>query len=353
MGEIHECSAPNQWHYVPTKVNPADHGTRSLTVKELADTSQWWNGPEFLKRSEEEWPECKFDAPKSAESLELKRGKEVSAKDTCSYETTRGGEKNPGGDNAREEGVWRLNPSRYSKWYRVKQKGELKLGLSLVRVRAWVHRFTANCRRPADQRLKGELTPLELQDAEEAIIKEVQTEAYAAEMDALRRNTQISRRSTLAPLNPVLVDGIVRSNTRLQHADNLPYEVKCPIILPKKNQVTGLIVKYYHESEGHRMGLNYTINHLRTKYFVVHAREQVKRVMRECLECAKRFRSRPACQQMAPLSRIRLQQSSRPFTNCAGDFGGPYLTKQGRGRVRAKRYLCLFLCLQTHCCHLG
>ena len=42
----------------------------------------------------------------------------------------------------------------------------------------------------------------------------------------------------------------------------------------------------------------------------------------------------------------------RRFTNCAVDFGGPYLTKQGWGRVRAKRYLCLFLCLQTLCCHL-
>ena len=100
------------------------------------------------------------------------------------------------------------------------------------------------------------------------------------------------------------------------------------------------------------MGPNYTINYLRERYFVVHGREQVKRVMRECLECAKRFPSRPACQQMALLPRIRLQQSSRPFINCAVDFGGPYSTKQGRGRVRAKRYLCLFLCLQTHCCHL-
>ena len=25
---------------------------------------------------------------------------------------------------------------------------------------------------------------------------------------------------------------------------------------------------------------------------------------------------------------------------------------QGRGRSRVKRYLCLFVCLQTHCCHL-
>ena len=28
--EIHEFSAPNQWRYVPTDVNPADLGTRDL-----------------------------------------------------------------------------------------------------------------------------------------------------------------------------------------------------------------------------------------------------------------------------------------------------------------------------------
>ena len=78
----------------------------------------------------------------------------------------------------------------------LKPKGELELGLSLVRVKAWVRRFTANCRRPANQRLQGELTPLELEGAEEAIIGEVQTEKYAAEMDALGRNKQIPRQST-------------------------------------------------------------------------------------------------------------------------------------------------------------
>ena len=91
------------------------------------------------------------------------------------------------------------------------------------------------------------------------------------------------------------------------------------------------------------MGLNYTINHVRERYFMVHVCEQVKRVTRECFECAKRFRSKPAHQQMAPLPKIRLQQSSRPFESCAVDFGGPFLIKQGRGRVRAKCYLCLFL----------
>ena len=127
--------------------------------------------------------------PASEESLELKRGKEVSGKKSCSYEITKVGEENADGNNARE-GVW-----WYSKWYQVKPKGQLKLGLSLVRVKAWVNQFTANCRRPANQRLQGELTPLELENAEEAISREVQTEK------------QITRQSTLAPLNPILVNG--------------------------------------------------------------------------------------------------------------------------------------------------
>ena len=101
------------------------------------------------------------------------------------------------------------------------------------------------------------------------------------------------------------------------------------------------------------MGLNYTINHVREKYLVVHVREQKKRVMRECFECAKRFRSKLAHHRMAPLPKIRLQQSSRPFESCVVEFAGPFLTKQGHGRVRDKRYLSLFLCLKTHCCHLG
>ena len=65
---------------------------------------------------------------------------------------------------------------------------------------------------------------------------------YSAEVEPLRRNKEIPRGSTLAPFN-----GILRSNTRLRHADDL----KCPIILPKRNHVTGLIVKYYHELEVH------------------------------------------------------------------------------------------------------
>ena len=131
VGEIHEFSAPNQWRYVPTNVNPAVVGTRGLTVEELANADPWWNGPEFQKKTRQDWPECKFDKPMSTENLELKGTKETGTKDATSYQIIEEGE-----ETASVNEVWRLDPLRYSKWYRVKTKRELEIGLSLVRVTA-------------------------------------------------------------------------------------------------------------------------------------------------------------------------------------------------------------------------
>ena len=58
--EIHDESSPDQWRYVPTKLNPADLGTRGALVQELATDDCWWHGPSFLQCGEDEWPERKF-----------------------------------------------------------------------------------------------------------------------------------------------------------------------------------------------------------------------------------------------------------------------------------------------------
>lgn len=55
---------------------------------------------------------------------------------------------------------------------------------------------------------------------------------------------------------------------------------------------------------------------------------------------------------MAPLSQLRTQQSMRAFSQTSVDFAGPFLTKQGRGNTRQKRYLCLFTCLSCRAVHL-
>ena len=101
--------------------------------------------PKFLKKPRQGWPECKFNKPVSTENLELRGRKETGTKDAISYQIIEEGE-----ETASVEEVWRVDPSRYSKLYQLKTKGELEIGLSLVHVTAWVRRFTDNCRKPAD-----------------------------------------------------------------------------------------------------------------------------------------------------------------------------------------------------------
>ena len=55
---------------------------------------------------------------------------------------------------------------------------------------------------------------------------------------------------------------------------------------------------------------------------------------------------------MAPLPKSRLKSSLRTFVRSAVDFAGPFITVQGRGKRREKRYLCLFTCLATRAVHL-
>lgn len=45
--QIRRITEPDQWHYVQTAQNPADHATRSVPAAELKNTT-WLTGPAFL-----------------------------------------------------------------------------------------------------------------------------------------------------------------------------------------------------------------------------------------------------------------------------------------------------------------
>ena len=66
VGEIQNVTNPEQWRYVPTKDNAADHLTRGITASTLTCNDQWWKGPQFLQMTEDEWPENRIEMSNDA-----------------------------------------------------------------------------------------------------------------------------------------------------------------------------------------------------------------------------------------------------------------------------------------------
>ena len=142
---------------------------------------------------------------------------------------------------------WRLNAKQYSNLQK------------LIRVQSWVNRFIHNCCVSEEHKIKGELTLNELSDTEKQIIKDAQKEAFPDEYLALQKGTKLATSCKLFGLCPRLdEDGVMGLNTRLQYAEFLPYDVRHPIVLPRKHWVTKLIVKYFHEKGNHNSGTNQT-----------------------------------------------------------------------------------------------
>jgi hypothetical protein len=300
-----------------------------MTVKELKESNLWWNGPEFLSKDKSEWPINKVN-PSPDGFLEMKKDKLECNKenDVASFAT------------AELQDDWKLEPKRFSVWKK------------LIRIHAWVKRFIDNCKVPDHYRQKGILTQSELNVAELEIIKETQSEHFPDEYMALQKGVAISPKSKLLDLNPMIdEDGLLRCNGRTINAEYLPYDTKFPIILPRKAWVTYLIVKDHHEKGNHTVGTNQLLSSLSSKFWIIHAREEIREFEKQCPGC-KRMKAKQAKQIMAPLPKIRLKLPLRAFSRIAVDYAGPFLTIQGRGKQKIKRYLCLFTCLTSRAVHL-
>ncbi|MCG8045043.1 MAG: hypothetical protein N0E48_05150, partial [Candidatus Thiodiazotropha endolucinida] len=233
-----------------------------------------------------------------------------------------------------------LRLNKYSSWLRLK------------RILAWVNRFIGNCSKRSEHRLTGELLSDEMKQAEIQLVKFTQIVEFREEWKALSNGKALPSGSRLLGLNPKIDDdGLLRSDGRLKYAEFLSYDVQFPVILPRNSWVTKLLVKDYHEKGNHATGTNQTLAALSTRYWILSGREVIREWEKECAEC--RRRKSKACQQiMAPLPSARLKTSLRAFAISAVDFGGPFITIQGRGKRREKRYLCLFTCLATRAVHL-
>jgi hypothetical protein len=333
VSEIQEVTEPQQWHYVPTGENPADIASRGCSVADLIKNELWWQGPPFLMLDDSSWPkEGVYENGPSNEELR---------KSTRAKSTGSGGKPTVYSLIVTQDkgSTWRLAPTCFSNWSRLKH------------VLAWVLRFVENCKLCNSNRYTGELTVDEPRDAEVWIIRTAQRDCFSEEIKALQSGRVIPSASKLHSLQPTLDQGVLRSKKRLQFADFLPQDTAFPIIMPRKHWVTKLIIKQIHERGKLIMGTNHVLLELPSKYWIIAAREAIREVERECMECRRR-KAKPAKQIMAPLPDDRIRPSFRAFAKVGVDYGGPFVTVQGSGKVTQKRYLCLFTCLVTRAVHL-
>ncbi len=70
ISKIMDLVPPNRWGHVPGSDNPADVASRGAYPSELLEHSLWWDGPEWLWRSEEAWPKKTDSDPQQAHSPE-------------------------------------------------------------------------------------------------------------------------------------------------------------------------------------------------------------------------------------------------------------------------------------------
>lgn len=221
-----------------------------------------------------------------------------------------------------------------------------------LRVTSYVFHFIRNCRIPRFLR-KKESPLVSVAERKHALcfwIKHVQRVEFPAEYDCLHRKVSIKKSSPLSSLNPFMdSSNVIRVGGRIDHSE-LSYEQKHTMILPKNHHLTELIIRQTYIQNLHS-SLNVTMSILRQTYWIIHARNTIKRIIHQCVSC-HRFRSIQSQQLMADLPSSHVTMSP-PFTRCGIDYAGPFITRLPAGRTRTtyKSYLALFVCLTTKAVH--
>ena len=134
------------WSHCPGKENPADLPTRWSDPTQLTTNSHWWNGPEWLKKDEEYWPNPLLaqDVPQTClEEMKSVGNKVKQENSTVVAQVALEGDIKPA-----------IPFENFSSYQR------------LLRVSAYVLRFIENCCSKKMSRMVGDLTAEEVNEAE-------------------------------------------------------------------------------------------------------------------------------------------------------------------------------------------
>ena len=196
-----------------------------------------------------------------------------------------------------------------------------------------------------EERIDSPLTGLEIQNAEEWLISQVQEASFPEEITSSKQPGPV-KDSNLANLNPFMcpTSHFLRVGGRI-HKSMISEEEKHLIILLSNDPVVKLLIEDVHRRELHA-GLEHTLSVLRQRFWLIKGRSAVRQTLKNCLICPH-YQTKPFGQQMAPLPEDRIKPAP-PFTNVGLDFAGPLYLKDSD----EKAYICLVTCAATRAVHL-
>ncbi|XP_037048786.1 uncharacterized protein LOC119083230 [Bradysia coprophila] len=300
--EIVKSGTVNEWRHVPGKVNPADFPSRGGSPKQLLQ-SIWWEGPEWLKRPQIEWPNEQFQVDE----------KEVAAERKKSVVTS---------ENLKVLAVVE------SPWY--SKSSSYLLNLRSI---AFLKRFAYNCmakKQNIDRRV-GHLTWNEIDEAEITMVKMIQKQVFPTATDFIA-GLKVEKNQ----------DDIYYVVTKLLYRQDSG-RFKKPLLLPCIHPDVEKLIVEEHLRCGHA-GTHFLVNKLRERFWIVHAKKAVKRVIKKCTTCI-RFSRSPVTVPTAPLPENRVK-NAKVFEITGVDLAGPLYLKSNE-----KQWVVIFTCAVIRAVH--
>lgn len=326
--QIQEKTDVRNWRHIVSKDNPADLASRGLMPDKIAQNELWWQGPSWLKQSQEHWPnsvEAVFN------ETEMRAELIVNVVRIGSEPLTIG--------------------TKDGKIIPIMECSNTLNKILLIY--CYVKRFIDNCRkgRSIQKRRKNKVRLIfppytnEKAIALKYLIKLQQRVSYPKELNNEFNNSE------LQSLRPIIDDdGILRVGGRLKHAA-CAYEQKVPVIIPPKTRLSWLIMNEAHENT-HHGHIQLMMQYIRDRFWIPKLRHELRTFVNKCVTC-KRYEHPLGTQLMGDLPKEKVTPC-KPFTYTGVDYAGPIELKEYlKTTIRTKKaWIAIFVCLQTRAVYI-
>ena len=312
LHEIRHTTAINDWKYVPTKLNPADEGTRGIKTTELKH-SQWMNGPAFLKLLSHLWPRTIEDTtPSTLDNMPTSKTDDIQTYSLiCNTPHTF------------------VDYKQFSSWKR------------LLRTTIYVLKTLDLAKR------RLSTVKERYQRSKDILFRVAQNESFPEDIKDIQRTQTVKARSKIVNFNPYLdQEGTLRSLSRLQKAP-INFRIKNPQIVDAKHYIIRLYIQHIHEDEGH-VGLEHMRVILQQEHWMTHLTITLKQIIYNCLIC-KRQRQLLSQPKMGNLPEFRFAKTPAAFEDIGMDYFGHFPVYQRNQRT--SQYVCIFTCFRTRAVH--